>query len=124
MRLAIRTAQGFARVVKALTDGQLAEIERVAHRVDGPTAKSSGCLDLCGLGVAGLQRQEPVGASRRTHGVGQQRDVRAGRQLWLQRQLCAVQLTPVSRPYELAAQTAAPPRRDGLKSTLKRHPLS
>ena len=40
-----------------------------------------------------MQREEPVDASGRTHGIRHQADVRFGHQRWPERQLYEVQLT-------------------------------
>jgi hypothetical protein len=42
---------------------------------------------------AALQRKEPVGVNRRTHGICHEADVRFSQQRWPERQLCEVQLT-------------------------------
>lgn len=46
-----------------------------------------------GTPLSALQREEPVDASGRTHGIRHQADARFGHQRWPERQLYEVQLT-------------------------------
>lgn len=64
-----------------------ADLHQVAAKVSAKVAFAAP------IGALALQREEPVDASGRTHGIRHQADVRFGHQSWPERQLYEVQTT-------------------------------
>jgi hypothetical protein len=78
--------------------------------------------------MAALQREEPVGAGGRTHGIRHQAVVQRGIQRWPERMLCRVKLT-LGCCYEVQGPPTATPMLEmadpifGIRS-LNRHPCA